>query len=648
MPDLEDGQQVQVRGSTGSTYTLERKGDVRSCSCPAWRNQSAAIADRTCKHLRAYLGEAAERERTGSAAAVARIAPRPSWVPKHREDPEIRARRRAALTAAVECFPVAYDKMMLAYGLRMPRHLAYAMGFWNGLSRDERSEAWGYLGTGPCGVGELFEEGGLEREVAPGLDARLHYRFRCDPPEMVSVFGGNSDGSHWGLWYDDPAELPRAICHNWSRDSAETSAEEPTLLATFRASLYGPHSEPLDAGYTHAGAILDWLDEVHAQELAAYREEAIAPLPARASTLGGLGPWVPGWSPPSDLPDEYARHTQYREDPASLAAWIARARQELQDRKPGLALVIGRDLHWLDKDEHRITCTELLVDGYRMLGRDAIADIVRVHHLHRDLGSVDVYAQRELTPFEKALGAGDVDAVAAYLEGSSEPQRLVKEMHVHAPMLDVLLPHASAQVVEDAQLFHLEQLHFWRPQPDQPDYAEHRLPHRTTALALFDRKGVNARVLEAALRSADADIAARALATVDLAWRSERGRSVLHMLCRWGNVDGVRALLDRGADGKLVDADGETPYDAVKHAWVDHRDAAAQLYDLLRERGFGPPPKVATPPAGTWEAGTRVNHAKFGAGVVKAATGRGDDAKLTIAFPDGTKTLLGKFVKRDG
>jgi hypothetical protein len=29
---------------------------VYSCECPAWRNLSAPIAYRTCKHLREYLG----------------------------------------------------------------------------------------------------------------------------------------------------------------------------------------------------------------------------------------------------------------------------------------------------------------------------------------------------------------------------------------------------------------------------------------------------------------------------------------------------------------------------------------------------------------------------------------------------------------
>src|SRR5262245_30437811 len=61
---LADGESVQVKGSS-STYTLSRKGGTYMCSCPAWKNQGAPIDRRTCKHLRAYLGDAAETERAG-------------------------------------------------------------------------------------------------------------------------------------------------------------------------------------------------------------------------------------------------------------------------------------------------------------------------------------------------------------------------------------------------------------------------------------------------------------------------------------------------------------------------------------------------------------------------------------------------------
>jgi DNA ligase-1 len=50
---------------------LKNVGGVYSCSCPAWRNQSLAIERRSCKHLKIYRGEAAERERLGKDSPVA-------------------------------------------------------------------------------------------------------------------------------------------------------------------------------------------------------------------------------------------------------------------------------------------------------------------------------------------------------------------------------------------------------------------------------------------------------------------------------------------------------------------------------------------------------------------------------------------------
>ena len=62
---IEDGDSVEVQGSS-SMYTLSRQGTVYMCSCPAWKNQSAPVDMRTCKHLRGYLGEEAETKRLGS------------------------------------------------------------------------------------------------------------------------------------------------------------------------------------------------------------------------------------------------------------------------------------------------------------------------------------------------------------------------------------------------------------------------------------------------------------------------------------------------------------------------------------------------------------------------------------------------------
>jgi DNA ligase-1 len=67
MPDLQDGESVEMQGSGRKPYILKNVGGAYSCSCPAWRNQSLAIEQRTCKHLRKLRGDAAEEERIGGA-----------------------------------------------------------------------------------------------------------------------------------------------------------------------------------------------------------------------------------------------------------------------------------------------------------------------------------------------------------------------------------------------------------------------------------------------------------------------------------------------------------------------------------------------------------------------------------------------------
>jgi DNA ligase-1 len=71
MPDLKDGETVEVQGSARTPYILKNVGGVYSCSCPAWRNQSVSIERRTCKHIRSYRGEQAEQDRLGSLAPAA-------------------------------------------------------------------------------------------------------------------------------------------------------------------------------------------------------------------------------------------------------------------------------------------------------------------------------------------------------------------------------------------------------------------------------------------------------------------------------------------------------------------------------------------------------------------------------------------------
>jgi DNA ligase 1 len=65
-PDLADGESREVKGSGAKPYVVTNTGGVYSCTCPAWRHQGLAIERRTCKHLKAVRGDAAELARVGA------------------------------------------------------------------------------------------------------------------------------------------------------------------------------------------------------------------------------------------------------------------------------------------------------------------------------------------------------------------------------------------------------------------------------------------------------------------------------------------------------------------------------------------------------------------------------------------------------
>jgi hypothetical protein len=73
---IADGGQVHVAGDSGTTYQLTHKGAVYSCTCPAWHWSKVPVDQRTCKHLQAYLGMAAEDKRILAAKAA---APKYCW-----------------------------------------------------------------------------------------------------------------------------------------------------------------------------------------------------------------------------------------------------------------------------------------------------------------------------------------------------------------------------------------------------------------------------------------------------------------------------------------------------------------------------------------------------------------------------------------
>lgn len=65
---IPDGCETQLSGGSGP-YRITRRGDVYTCTCPAWRNQKLGPY-RTCKHVRELRGDEAERLRLVDAGHV--------------------------------------------------------------------------------------------------------------------------------------------------------------------------------------------------------------------------------------------------------------------------------------------------------------------------------------------------------------------------------------------------------------------------------------------------------------------------------------------------------------------------------------------------------------------------------------------------
>lgn len=128
MTDLADGASLEVQGSGAKPYVLKNIGGVYSCSCPAWRNQSAPPERRSCKHLKKLRGDAVEQARVGEDAGAA--APRAS-----------KPRASGAASEASEAGEAAAPPILLAHvwdneadlkGWWMSEKLDGVRAYWDG------------------------------------------------------------------------------------------------------------------------------------------------------------------------------------------------------------------------------------------------------------------------------------------------------------------------------------------------------------------------------------------------------------------------------------------------------------------------------------------------------------------------------------
>jgi hypothetical protein len=318
-----------------------------------------------------------------------------AWREAHAPHPaaELRTRAAAAVAAAFERFPAVSAHVSRVFGLKLPRHVAVAKAFFDvtGAARDESPFLW--LGFREGYLLDAFEPGALDREVAPHFfDERIQdrdgtpHRAAGDPPEMVTVMKGIIDGLHWGLWFDDPRFVPSFVVHSFANDDPKIYGAAASVLAAIRHELTARDvamlTEDTDC---RQRLLLEYCDAFAEADAQAVADDAALTCPyARTEPLWGS----PGVAAPDGLldevPVELADRGPWRLEREDVGRHLDDAREALARQRPVRALAIARVLDYVGHPEYRADVTRLLVDAYRGLGREALAEIARVHRLYKD------------------------------------------------------------------------------------------------------------------------------------------------------------------------------------------------------------------------------------------------------------------------
>lgn len=136
------------------------------------------------------------------------------------------------------------------------------------------------------------------------------------------------------------------------------------------------------------------------------------------------------------------------------------------------------------------------------------------------------------------------------------------------------------------------------------------------------------------------------------------GREILQHELRRFDVPSLRAIVDEVVPTRARDLRLAAGLAVGPEPKAARRTGTAKASASPPKRATGsaaaPPREIATrmpkpefkrPVPAPVVAPKRFSHAKFGDGILVSQDGVGDDAKLTIAFESGRKTLLAKFVR---
>lgn len=604
----------------GESVMIARVNNEYTCSCATFERQRKQGEARPCRHIEAFWRKPA-----------AKLTSLES-VPDYEEAPDVRASRHAKVDAMIERHVVLADRFEEVTGLRLPKQLAYAVGFFSALSPEEREVITD--GPGLLGVARWFEGSADEPR---GPEVRVQDRLPNDPPPFFPILSERGHG-RYGLYYDDTSQLPTGTAVREGADSrlSPTRLLEPTPLR----AIYSHLRWKKDTSHPAWACVLSWLSAVAEREVEAERSP-VEPTRGQTTVTNDALPFIEGWTIPKELVTERAqRHIAHAEGRSTYPPLIERALQEVKDGRPGTALVLGLELYDLDDPKLRLQTSELLIRAYLTLRWRALADVVVDHYRARGESVFEIPQGQAVVG---AAHAGDVEEVRRALAQQSPSAEAIREGMLAASSPEILetLLAADASQSDNALCKRLDELASAKPPPVA----------RRLAKMLLERGAVSARAFRRLLSTADDELIAIGARRVELVETTpepdHEGATALHFAAGAARPDLLRQLLDRGADPHATDRAGKKAFDYARVAWRAHPHEAGEVFEILEGMGAGerPPAKVEPPPE--WSVGDKVEHTKFGRGVVAEIHGLGEETKLGIRFgKKDHKTLLAKFVRK--
>jgi hypothetical protein len=246
-------------------------------------------------------------------------------------------------------------------------------------------EAGSSLAAGPLGIrlGVAFDA------FKPGTDPSAYdpvpaSRYLLDPPELLTVLHGDTDGLHWGYFVDDPGEPEPGVAATYANDAYAIYPAGDTLVEAVRKILEERYRDALDHVesdpafgdvYAEQLRVLDGLRSLLTKHGTGERRETGLGYLERypvvrhpdLPTVDGMGVVAPD---AGDYWIDDADRFEGGQPPAPLEerrAYCAEGRRALEAGDAGTALKVGRDL-WPFADQLDDVC-RLLDHAYAALDR---------------------------------------------------------------------------------------------------------------------------------------------------------------------------------------------------------------------------------------------------------------------------------------